>query len=77
MAGCISNLQLQSVDLAVTQLFCSRAELRIAWLELRARRALQPVKLLSQLLKALGVPRYYLGSRSKVKVSRNTHMARR
>ena len=37
---CISDLQLQSVDLAVIQLFCSRAELQSAWLEVRAKRAL-------------------------------------
>ena len=51
----IGDLQLQSVDMAVTQLFCSRAELRSAWPELRAKCALQPVELLLQLLKALGV----------------------
>ena len=53
VSHCISDLQLQGIDLI--QLLCSIAELQRAWLRLKANCALKPVKLLLQLLKALGV----------------------
>ena len=50
VSHCISDLQLHSVKVAA---FCSRAGLRSARLELGTKFALQPIRMLLQLLKAL------------------------